>query len=30
MDCGAHTTGKPTNLLQFALMASIYLETTIG
>ena len=30
MDCGANTNCKPTNLLQFAQMASIYLETTIG
>ena len=30
MDCGANTNCKPINLLQFAQMASIYLETTIG
>ena len=30
MDCGANTNCKPVNLLQFAQMASIYLETTIG
>ena len=30
MDCGANTNCKQINLLQFAQMASIYLETTIG
>lgn len=30
MDCGANTNCKPINLLQFAQMASIYLQTTIG
>lgn len=30
MDCGANTNCKPINLLQFAQMASIYLETTLG
>jgi len=30
MDCGANTNCKPINILQFAQMASIYLETTIG
>ncbi|MCI9178307.1 MAG: phosphate acyltransferase PlsX [Clostridia bacterium] len=29
MDCGANTNCKPTNLLQFAQMASIYLKTTL-
>lgn len=30
MDCGANTNCKPINLLQFAQMASIYLQTTLG
>ena len=30
MDCGANTNCKPINLLQFAQMANIYLETTLG
>lgn len=30
MDCGANTNCKPINLLQFAQMASIYLQNTIG
>ena len=30
VDAGANTNCKPINLLQFAQMASIYLETTIG
>lgn len=30
MDCGANTNCKPINLLQFAQMSSIYLQTTLG
>jgi len=30
MDCGANTNCKPLNLLQFAQMASIYVENTVG
>ena len=30
MDCGANTNCKPLNLLQFAQMSSIYMNTTVG
>ena len=30
MDCGANTNCKPNNLLQFALMSTIYLRNTFG
>ena len=30
MDCGANTNCKPINLLQFAQMSNIYLQTTLG
>ena len=30
MDCGANTNCKPVNLLQFALMSTIYLRNTFG
>ena len=30
MDCGANTNCKPINLLQFALMSTIYLRNTFG
>lgn len=30
MDCGANTNCKPINLLQFALMSTIYLKNTFG